>query len=158
MPRRSRSASSGWGSSLRSRRVVVLVAVAAFALGNLAVTLLRSTIPIALNGPVTHLETRAEKHPGVDDVHLLTVGGRKLQIDAAVADRLRVGDVIDKRGWSRTLHTPRGDVRLEPSADVWGMAVAMPIVCAVSTILAVRRRLRQRRRSTGEALSARTTG
>jgi hypothetical protein len=125
---------------LRSPRIVVLAAVALLALGNLAVTLLRSTIPLALNGTVTRLETRTEKHPGVDDVHLLTVGGRELQIDAEVAGLLHVGDAIEKKPWSRTLRTPRGIVRLNPSADVWGMTMAMPIIAAASAILVLRQR------------------
>jgi hypothetical protein len=114
---------------------VVLVIVAGLALGNLSVTFLRSTIPLAVRGTVRALETRTESHPGVDDVHLVTIGGRRLHIDAAVASHLQIGDSVQKRAWSRTLHTSRGAVRLNPSAEVWGMAITMPLIAALALLL-----------------------
>jgi len=119
----------------------VLVAVATLAFGNLSVTFLRSTIPLAIRGKVSALETRRESHPGVDDVHLVTIGDRRLHIDAEVASHLQIGDSVEKGAWSRTLQEPRGTVRLNPSADVWGMAITMPLIAALAMALFWRRQL-----------------
>lgn len=118
----------------------MLVAAAALAVSNLSVTLLRSTIPLSIHGSVTALETRLESHPGVDDVHLATISGRTLHIDADVAGHLRIGDLIEKKAWSRTLHTSQGRIRVGPSPDVWGMAITMPLILALVPVLLRRRR------------------
>ena len=84
---------------------------------NLAETLGRSAIPFSLQGEIRNLETRHEVEPGVDDVHLLTVGNRVLQIDAELAGQLQRGDRISKKGWEGSIQTPRGRVRLTLSQD-----------------------------------------
>ena len=106
-----------------------------FCLLNLAETLGRSAIPFCLEGRIRKLETRYEVEPGVDDVHLLIVENRVLQIDAELASRLRTGDRISKKPWGRTLQTPRGAVRLSLSEDFRGMAVVMPWLLGVGWLL-----------------------
>jgi hypothetical protein len=104
-------------------------------LGNLAVPLLRSTIPLGLDGTVTKIQNRVEKHPGIDDVHLVTIGGQTLVMDRAVAGHLDVGDTVQKDAWSRTLRTQRETVKLSPSSDVWGMVITMPLVILLCGLL-----------------------
>ena len=98
---------------------------------NLAETLGRSAIPFSLQGEIRNLETRHEVEPGVDDVHLLTVGNRVLQIDAGLARQLQRGDRISKKRWEGSLQTPRGRVRLTLSQDFRGRLAVMPwlIIC-----------------------------
>jgi hypothetical protein len=102
---------------------------------NLAETVGRSAIPFSLQGKIRNLETRREVEPGVDDVHLLTVGDRVLQIDAELASRIQIGDWISKKGWETSLQTPRGRVRLALSQDFWGMGVVMPVLLGVGVVL-----------------------
>ena len=104
---------------------------------NLAETLGRSAIPFSLQGEIRNLEMRREVEAGLDDVYLLTVGNRVIQIDTELAGRLRIGDRISKRGWARTLNTPRGTVRLNPSQDFRGMAAVMPWLLAAGGVLLV---------------------
>lgn len=95
---------AGWG-----RPGLVIVALAfGLALVNLTVTLHRSMIPVSVDGRITDMELRREKHPGVDDVHLLHVDGRRLHVDAAVAEALRPGLRMEKEVFSTTLETSRG--------------------------------------------------
>ena len=98
---------------------------------NLAETLGRSAIPLSLQGEVQRLETRYEMEPGVDDVHLLWIGNRFLQIDPELAGKLRLGDRISKRPWERFLQTPRGRIPLTFSQDFRGMLAVMPwlLIC-----------------------------
>lgn len=102
---------------------------------NLAETLGRSAIPFSLQGKIRNLETRREVEPGVDDVHLLTVGNRVLQIDAELAGRLQIGDWISKKGWERSLQTPGGRVRLTLSQDFRGMGVVIPWLLGTGVVL-----------------------
>lgn len=125
---------------MRSPRAVLLLAALVFCAGNVAATLCRSTIPLELDGVVTRLETRSEKHPGIDDVHLLHLSSREtIQVDAEVAHHLRRGDRVVKRRWGTRLTTQRGSFALTPSADLRGMLAAMPLVLAL-TVLASRRK------------------
>jgi len=107
---------------------------------NLGHTLRRSTLPLRLEGTVTALEVRREKKPGIDDVHLLWLGRRVIEVDPAVTAQLRPGERISKRAWDREIQTPRGPVRLKPSRDFWGMAVVMPALAALTGWLLERRR------------------
>jgi hypothetical protein len=103
----------------------------ALAIGNGYETLRRSTIPLAVDGRVESLEVRREKHPGVDDVHLLVVGGRTIHVDAAVARAVERGAELHKDAWSATLRVDAAPRRLSPSRDTTGMMVVMPVVLLV---------------------------
>jgi hypothetical protein len=128
---------------------VVAVAIL-LGVGNLAVTLLRSTIPIAVEGTITRIDIRPEAHPGVDDVNLLSVDGRTIVVDTAVIRDLRVGDEIRKDAWSTTLETPRGPKHLDPSDDLWGMVVVMPLIASLCAAMMWRPRRRLRAGATTE--------
>lgn len=64
----------------------------------------RSTIPTELQGTVTAIELRHEKHPGVDDVWLISVDKGPLHhVDADVAALLEKGDRVRKDAGDTTL-------------------------------------------------------
>jgi hypothetical protein len=113
---------------LLSPRRTIGALLVALCLGNLVVTLSRSLIPLGVDGVVSSLEVRHEKHPGLDDVHLLWMGNRARQIDAEIATSLRSGDRIHKKAWARSLQTPRGALPLAPSRDFKGMLMVMPLL------------------------------
>ena len=69
----------------------------------------RSAIPADLQGTVTAVELRHEKHPGVDDVWLISVDAGGLRhVDSDVAALVDVGDRVEKDAWDTTL-TVNGD-------------------------------------------------
>lgn len=111
-----------------SPRGVLALLLAVLCLGNLAVTFRRSLIPLRLDGTISTMEVRREKHPGVDDVHLIWVNRRSYHVDAVIAAALREGDRITKGMWGRTLQTPRGTIHLTVSQDCRGMLVVMPLL------------------------------
>ncbi len=111
---------------------MIAAAVVLFALGNLYATLNRSTIPRSLHGTVVRLQVVHEKHPGLDDVHLLTLGERTIQVDPELAAHLRVGERVDKDAWSATLSTSSGSIHLSTSKDFHGMVVTMPVLLVVT--------------------------
>ena len=64
----------------------------------------RSTIPAELQGTVTAVELRHEKHPGVDDVWMVSVDDGGLRhVDSAVAALLDEGDRVHKGAWDTLL-------------------------------------------------------
>jgi len=120
---------------LRSPSAYLLVLVGLLCVGNLWTTFHRSGIPVALTGRIERVEVRPEKHPGLDDVHLVTVSGRTTHLDAEVASLLLEGDEIRKASWSAELTTPRGTSRLDVSRDSWRMLLAMPILLGLAVAL-----------------------
>jgi hypothetical protein len=115
--------------------VLLLGLLALLAVGNLWATFHRSGIPVGLAGRVERIEVRREKHPGLDDVHLVTVAGQVIHLDAEVAALLQVGDEVRKSGWSASLTTPSGTFRLTPSRDFWRMLRAMPLLFGGALLL-----------------------
>jgi hypothetical protein len=109
--------------------------VALLALGNLWSTFHRSGIPVALTGRVERVEVRREKHPGLDDVHLVTISGRRIHLDADVAALVQEGDEVRKPAWSTHLTTPRGTSRIGLSRDFRRMIVAMPVAFVLALLL-----------------------
>ena len=79
-------------------------------------------------GVVEGVEVRREKHPGLDDVHLVRISGCETHLDAGTASLIRVGDEIRKPAWSATLTTPQGTSSIRLSRDFRRMTVAMPLV------------------------------
>ena len=63
----------------------------------------RSTIPTALDGTVTKIEVRPEKHPGVDDVWMVSIDGEARHLDRAVAELLTEGTRVRKDAWDTRL-------------------------------------------------------
>lgn len=113
---------------MRLLNTVLLVTSALFlAAANLWYSAARSTIPLALNDQVNKIEVRREKHPGKDDVYLLTLrSGQILQVDRPVADAININHSIQKEAWARTLQIDSKVLNLGWSADFHGMIRAMP--------------------------------
>lgn len=126
---------------MRSPSTYLLTLVAVLALGNLWCTFHRSGIPVSLTGRVEAVEVRREKHPGLDDVHLVTIGGRQIHLDAEVAAHLAEGEAVRKAAWSRHMETRGGSLAVVPSRDFLRMALAMPLVAMLALALLRRRRL-----------------
>ena len=120
---------------MRSPSAYLLALVALLALGNLWFTFRRSGIPATLTGTVESVEVRREKHPGLDDVHLVTISGREIHLDADVASLLRVGDETRKAWGSTALTTPRGRSHIAPSKDFWRMIIAMSLLFGLALLL-----------------------
>jgi hypothetical protein len=116
-------------------RLAAAALVVAVALGNVWFTLARSTIPLSFEGRVNRVELRREKRPGVDDVHLVHIDERVLQVDAVVAEHLREDYYASKRAWAAELVTSRGTLRLMTSAEFRRMVLLMQILAAVGIIL-----------------------
>ena len=120
--------------------MVILAFVAlVLAAGNLYETVHRSTIPLALDGRVESEELRREKHPGVDDVHLLTVDKETVHVDAHVAGLVSEGDELQKDAWSSTLMVDNSLHDLPLSSDAQSMFIVMPLLLLVVAALIVPR-------------------
>ncbi len=122
----------------------LLVAAVGFALCNVWATFSRSLIPTTIEGPVERVEVRREKHPGVDDVWLVHVGGRRLHVDAQTAAQLETGLPLRKQAWRRTLFAGGRPIPLHVSAEATGMLLVMPLTL-VSAAAAAWSRTRPRR-------------
>lgn len=80
-------------------------------------------------------EVRHEKHPGVDDVHLIQTGKDSYHVDASVAERLNRGDRIEKDAWSKTLLVNSEEVELGVSQDLKRMLIVMPLLLVLLVVL-----------------------
>jgi len=99
------------------------------AAGNVWVALVRSTIPIPIEGRITLKELRQEKHPGRDDVCYLHLdSGEALHVDAPLFEAVEEGQALQKAAWSPVLLHDGSEFPLRPSRDFWGMAITMPLV------------------------------
>lgn len=104
-------------------------------LSNLWTTLHRSGFPVRMEGTVSRIEIRHEKHPTWDDVYLVWLGRRAVHLDMPIAQALRVGDRVSKRRWEFHMETPRGRLPLSVSKDFKGMAVLMPLLLLLAWLL-----------------------
>ena len=127
---------------MRSPSAWLLVLVVLLAAGNLGSTLSRSGIPAELTGYVERVEVRREKHAGLDDAHLVTIGERELHLDAEVAALLHEGDEVGKAAWSTDLVIQGHKHRVGLSKDFIRMALAMPLLVILAGGLLWRRRQR----------------
>lgn len=130
---------------MRSRngaRWVLMALAVLFAAGNIAITVHRSLIPVAVDGVLEDVEVREEKRRGIDDVWLLHVAGRRLHADAEVAAQLTQGQQISKGAWERRLEVDGASVPLGLSSDAVGMLWLMPLVLVlvVGVLIVVPRR------------------
>ncbi len=130
---------------LSPKNVVVaglVIMAAGFAFANVWFSAARSTIPIAIDGIASFKEMRLEKHPGVDDVYLLTIDGeRVLQVDRAVHEAIRLGADLKKQPWQTSMDVNGRGVDLDWSTDArrmpWAMALAF-VVCVTTGVVSWR--------------------
>ena len=125
---------------MRSPSSWLLAVAVVLAAGNLWATFRRSGIPLALDGRVERIDVRQEKHPGVDDVPIVTIAGREIHLDPKVAAQIRKGDTLSKAAWSAELATPRGTVQLSTSRDFRRMLIAMPLLVVLAVSVRGRRK------------------
>lgn len=120
-----------------------------FTAGNLWATLDRSTAPRAIDARVTELRTITEKHPGLDDTHLVRLDdGRRMQVDKTVFALLTPGAHVTKDAWAWRITVDGEPHPIAASPDLRGMWVAMPTLMAMVIALAIRAR---RPRTSGPA-------
>lgn len=121
-----------------ARRTVVVILVtlaalfAALAAWSLAA---RSTIPLPLDGTVTQVEVREEKHPGVDDVWMVYIDGDPRHLDAELAAALEVGDRISKDRWETSLVVNDTTRDLTLSDDARAMFGVAPLSVLLAVLL-----------------------
>lgn len=119
-----------------SQRVaaVILVATAlVFTCVGAWAFVVRSAIPLRMDGTVTSIDGRVEKHPGVDDAWFVGVDGEERHLDTALARSLAVGDTVRKDRWSTTLLVDGEPRHLRLSRDAWAMLLLAPgivLTCA----------------------------
>jgi hypothetical protein len=101
-----------------------------FILANIWVTANRSLAMRSMEGVVTGMDRRLEKHPGEDDVFLLAWdGGPMVQVDSTLFERLHLGAIVGKEAWSMSIRVDGRQQELSLSRDFWGMlALALPAV------------------------------
>lgn len=103
-----------------------------FAMANMWLTAGRSTVPYAIDGTVTAMDRRLEKHPGLDDVYLISIdSGRWMQIDKLLFDLLHNGSQLTKQRWSKQIEVDGQSTHLEFSRDFVGMVRAFPLICSI---------------------------
>jgi hypothetical protein len=126
---RSRSAAATLG--------VLTVALAALALASMAS---RGLFGVAMNGTISRIEVRHEKHPPIDDVHLVHIHGDTTHVDRALALILERGDRVGKGRFDRTLEIGDREIELRASTDLRRAMIVIPLtVLLTATLLALRR-------------------
>ncbi|MDQ1711759.1 MAG: hypothetical protein QOE45_1209 [Frankiaceae bacterium] len=116
---------------------VLLAGVVAFAGFGAWAMVARSAIPLRWHGTVTDIRLVTEKHRGIDDVWFVSVNGRSVHVDAALARTLDVGDRVDKGAWERTLRVDGEPRRLALSRDARRMLVLAPLVVVAAAGIAL---------------------
>lgn len=86
-----------------------------------------------MHGKVTKKYLATEKHPGVDDVCLITLDDAPpLRIDAALFDKITSSDTLAKQAWQNEIDISGQVVMLNWSRDfhglIWCMALAVVIM------------------------------
>lgn len=134
-------------SSEASRRAAALILIAvAFmfaALGAWALVA-RSAIPFHLDGTVTSIDVREEKHPGVDDAWFVGVNGDDQHLDTALAKTLRIGDTVAKSRWDTTMIVNGQSRSLHLSNDAEAMLLLAPAAILTCAALALPNRRARR--------------
>ena len=107
--------------------------------GNLTFTFLRSTIPFELDGRVNDIVFITEKHPGLDDIFVITIGDRDIRVDPDIAREIDVGDHVRKDAWSTEMVISEEDseraLGVQPSRDFNRMVVVMPVIALAVAVL-----------------------
>lgn len=129
----------------RSRRIVATVLLglvlmfAAVLAGELHA---RSAIPLELSGEVRSITVKSE-HPGIRNAWFVRVDERTRHLDTAIAQRLRVGERVEKDRWEGELLVDGRPLDLGYSAEAeaarW-FAPTLVLAAGVLAWLALRRR------------------
>ena len=127
---RSRERGFAWAAIALVLTGVLFAALAAWTLVD------RSTIPGEFQGTVTAIELRHEKHPGVDDVWMISINDGELRhVDSDVAALLEEGDRVRKDAWDPTLVVDGESHLLSLSDDARAMLGFAPTLAGVIAAL-----------------------
>lgn len=131
------------------RATAALLVLAAVLFAGLAAWSLaaRSAIPLAIEGTVTDIEIRHEKHPGEDDVWLVSVDGEQHHLGSGLAKALSVGDRLSKDRWETRLEVNGEGMALQLSDDAFAMLFFAPILALTAAVVALPGRRRGPHRS-----------
>lgn len=119
-------------TSERSRRLareLLLLGLVVLMVLSVRESMTRGLDLVSVRGAITDLETRHEKHPGIDDRHFVTVatagGPRTLEIGREAASRLRVGAQLDTITDARGFLLDGEDVVVSHPDEGWAVALAL---------------------------------
>ncbi len=136
---RSRERGFAWAAIAVALTGVLFAALAAWTLVE------RSTVPSKLEGTVTAIELRHEKHPGVDDVWMVQVDdGGPRHVDSDVAALLEVGDRVQKDAWDTSLVVDGEPNRVSLSKDARAMVAFAPVLAGLIAALTLLTHLQTR--------------
>lgn len=120
---------------------LLLLAALAFvcALGAIREARRRSTIPLELDGVLERKAIGFEKHPGLDDLCYLDLRERngrlrRIQVDAALWQRLAEGDRLEKRAGEATLRASDRTLPLSESEESRAIGRALLAILASVSI------------------------
>lgn len=116
--------------------ILVATALLFACLGTWALVV-RSAIPLRIDGTITSIDGREEKHPGVDDAWFVGVDGEERHLDTALAKSLAVGDTVRKGRWATTLVVNGQPRPLRLSSDAVAMLRLAPLVVLTCAALAL---------------------
>jgi hypothetical protein len=113
----------------RLARAALIAATVLLAASAIWTVLVRSTVPIELDGSVVDVTVRNRTSGGAE-VYLVELDGdRTLIVDQVVARSLRPGDRLSKQAWSSHLViATRGDANLWRSRELVRMIVLMVLL------------------------------
>lgn len=135
----------------RAAAVALVMTALCFGLVGLWTLVARSAIPLRVDGTVTSIDARQEKHPGVDDEWFVGVDGEERHLDTALARSLSVGDTVHKGRWSDSLLVNGEPRSLRLSNDAKAMMILAPAVVLACAALAFPGRRGRRRAPSGGA-------
>ena len=112
--------------------VVLLAALGTISYLDYATALGRSLIPVELDATVLSKRIAHEKHPGVDDAHLVELRmsdgqTKSLEVDAPVFAAIGTGDGLRKSRGERLLRINARSLDLEPSSDAKAMRLLIAL-------------------------------
>jgi len=126
---------------MRSRSGCLAIAGTSIALAllGLAAMASRGLYGVALDGRVERIEIRHEKHPPIDDVHLVYVNGDSTHVDRQLARQFSRGVPLHKGRLDNSVTIGGRTVDLRASTDLRRAAVVMPLMLLlIALLLAVR--------------------
>ncbi len=85
-----------------------------------------------MNAVVTNKQIGTEKHPGVDDVYLITLDdSSSIRIDGDLFEKITSGDRLSKQAWQNEIDIAGRTERLEWSRDFYGLLWCMLLAIVI---------------------------
>jgi len=120
-------------------RWLLLAGLLLLALGTWLTVCDRALIRPGLDAGVLVKEIRTEKHPPLDDVHILVLedeSGVRVErrVDGNLFDSMDEGDRLHKEAWSHDLSVSGRTLPLRLSSESRGTALAMTAIAAIALL------------------------